>query len=426
MIKKQIEKTFDKLWPLCRSITGDGYQASLDILSKINSFKKIHFKSGTKVFDWVIPQEWNIKNAYIKYKGQKIIDFKKNNLHVIGYSSAIKKKLTFKDLKNNIFFLKNSPNAVPYLTSYYKKTWGFCLSFNQYKKLKKKGIYDVLIDSSFKKGKLTIGEDIIKGKSSKEIMFSSYLCHPSMANNELSGPLVLTYLASEFKRKFKNPRFTYRFVILPETIGSISYLSKYGKVLKNKLIAGFQLSCIGDKSHYTFKTSRRENTLADKAGINLMNDQKNTNIIKFDPAIGSDERQYCSPGFDLPFASFSRSIYTKYSEYHTSLDNKSIMSFEKMERTVNDLLNLVFNIENNHYYNNKYNKGEPFLSKRNLFRTLSKKERDLDEISIWWILNYSDGKHDLFDISKKSGLKMISLIRTAKILQKSKLITQLK
>lgn len=421
-MKKKIEKTFDELWPICRSITGKGYQTSLDILSRINSFKKINFNSGSKIFDWKVPDEWNIKDAYIKYKGKKIIDFKKNNLHVVGYSMPVKKKLDFKNLKNNLFFLKKQPTAIPYLTSYYKKTWGFCLKFNQYKKLNPQGVYEVVIDSSFKNGKLTVGESYFLGNSPKEIMFSSYLCHPSMANNELSGPLVLTFLASEFRKKFKYTRYSYRFVILPETVGSIAYLSRYWKVLKKNLIAGYHLSCIGDAAPYTFKQSRKENSLADKAGINFVKNFKNSSIIKFNPAIGSDERQYCSPGIDLPFCSFSRSIYAKYSEYHTSLDNKSLISFEKIQETINDLLNLIFNFENNYVYKNKFNKGEPFLSKRNLFRTLSIKNRDLEDLSIWWLLNYSDGKHDLFDISEKSGLKMNSLIKTAKILEQSGLL----
>lgn len=425
MNKKKIENVFDKLWPICRSITGRGYQTSLDILSKINSFKKINFKSGSKIFDWKVPDEWNIKDAYIKYKGKKIIDFRKNNLHVVGYSIPVKKKLNFQSLKKNLFFLKNQPSAIPYLTSYYKKTWGFCLKYNQYKNLKTKGLYDVVIDSSLKNGKLTVGEDYIFGKYRKEIMFSSYLCHPSMANNELSGPLILTFLASEFKKKFRNTKYSYRFVIMPETVGSIAYLSKYWKVLKKNLVAGYQLSCIGDRAPYIFKKSRTENSLADKAGINLVKNFRNSKIIKFNPAIGSDERQYCSPGINLPFCSFSRSMYTKYPQYHTSLDNKSLMSFEKMQETVNDLLDLIFNLENNCFYINKFSKGEPFLSKRNLFRTLSKKERDLDDISIWWLLNYSDGKHDLFDISEKSEVNMKSLIKTAKILEQSGLLKKI-
>jgi len=425
-VEKEIESYFDRLWGITRSITGKGFESSLKILSEIVPFDILKFKTGSKVNDWQIPYVWNIKQAYIlDSKGKEICNFKNNNLHIVSYSQPIKKYLKFNELKNHIFFLKNQPNAIPYITSYYKKTWGFCISYNQYKLLNKKEKYFVNIDSNFSKGNLIIGQKKLSGASKKEILLSSYLCHPSMANNELSGPLVLSFIYKHLK-KIKNKRFSYRFVLLPETIGSIALLSRFGKYFKKNLIAGFQITCVGDKGDFTFKKSREGNTLADIVGLNFMSKIKSKNVINFDPAIGSDERQYCSPGYNLPVASLMKTPYQKYPQYHTSLDNKDFMSFKGMKEVVNAYLTIIYYLENNFYYKNQFPYGEPFLSKRNIYRTLSTKERKLDEIAIWWLLSFSDGWHDLFKISEKSGVCMDILIKVAKILVEKKLLKKIK
>lgn len=419
---KQIEEYFDRLWPINRSITGPGYQKSLDILSEIVPFNRINFQTGDKVLDWSIPKEWDVKEAYIiDPKGKKRANFKKNNLHLVGYSAPISEVISLEKLKKRIHTLPNQPNAIPYITSYYNKTWGFCMSHDEYQSLPE-GNYEVFIDSKLTDGTLTIGEAILRGSTKKEILISSYLCHPSMANNELSGPLVLTFLYDKIKN-LKNKKYTYRFVIIPETIGSIAYLSIKGDELKKNLIAGFQLTCIGDGGKLTYKKSRDGDSIGDRAAIQLMNEIKNDNIIPFNPAFGSDERQYCSPGFNLPVGSVMRTMYTKYPEYHTSLDNKKLMNFKKMKESVDFLKDIITAIENNVIWKNKYPYGEPQLGKRGLFRSLSKKSREVDEIAMWWLLNYCDGTNDLLNISNLSGLKLSSLIRVAMKLNKAGILS---
>ena len=321
MIGNKIYALAKELFPINRSITGSGVRKSLKILQKINKDLKIKgIPSGTKVFDWIIPQEWNVDEAWIKdSKNRKIIDFKNNNLHLMGYSLSVSKKITLKDLKKNLYSIKDKPNAIPYVTSYYKKKWGFCLSFNLLKNLKE-DIYEVKIKSKFKKGFLNYGELIIPGKTKKEILLSTYICHPSMANNELSGPCVAIHL-SKWIKSMKNRNYSYRIVFVPETIGSIAYLSKnYKKMIKNT-VAGFNLTCLGDDRAYSYLPSRQENSLSDVIAKHVLKwtfkDYKSYSWLEK----GSDERQYCSPGIDLPVATIMRTKYGEYPEYHTSDDN---------------------------------------------------------------------------------------------------------
>ena len=247
------------LFPICRSLTGEGTKKTLNYFLRLNpEFKFIKFKSGKKVFDWVIPLEWNIKDAYIQHKsGKKYAEFKKNNLHLVGYSTPINKYLTKNELLKKIHTQKDQPDAIPYVTSYYNKNWGFCLSENQKKKLPN-GKYKVRIDSSFKKGHMNIVHALLKGKKKKEVFFSSYVCHPSMANNELSGPVLLNAIMLYIKSKYKKTKYSYRFVLLPETIGSIAYLSKFKNTLKKKVICGFNLTCVGDERSYSYVSSPKE------------------------------------------------------------------------------------------------------------------------------------------------------------------------
>ena len=252
------------LFPLCRSITGKGAAKTLQYFKKINpEFKILNFKSGKKVFDWRVPQEWNIKNSYIEHEsGKRFAEFTKSNLHVVGYSTPINRRMKRNELLRHIYSQKDQPNAIPYVTSYYKKRWGFCLSDNEKKKLPK-GIFKAFIDSSFKKGNLKIGHALLKGKSKKEIFFSSYICHPSMANNELSGPVLLNAIIQYLKKNIKKRNFTYRFVLLPETIGSIAYLSKYKDIMKKNIICGYNLTCVGDTGNYSHVASRQGNNISD-------------------------------------------------------------------------------------------------------------------------------------------------------------------
>ena len=469
------------IFPICRSITGQGVRDTLHYIKKILPNLKIcSVPTGTKVFDWKIPQEWNIKDAYIKNsKGKKIIDFKKNNLHVVSYSTPIHKKIKLNELKPYLYSLPSQPKAIPYVTSYYKKRWGFCLQDSQLKKLKE-DLYEVKIKSSLKNGVLNYGELIIPGKSKKEIMLTTNICHPSMANNETSGLVVTTGIA-KWLLSLKERNYTYRVTFLPETVGAIAYIKKNLKILKKNVIAGFVLVCIGDNKTYSYLSSRSGNTLADKAiKIGL----KKSKVKKYKKYSylerGSDERQFCSPGIDLPICSFMRSKYHTYSQYHTSLDNLSFISKKGLDGSLQVLKNTISYIENSKN-NFKINKKklkekknkcrkkflnsiyirrknllcEPFLSQYNLYHTLNynykaglgfgyKKEKKtknnkaqkifdtrvsstspLNEREINIILNifaYIDGKINLLTLSKKIKSKPFEIHKIAKLLQSKGLI----
>ncbi|HLD27967.1 MAG TPA: DUF4910 domain-containing protein [Patescibacteria group bacterium] len=419
---QRIEQYFDRLWPLNRSITGPGFRQSLEILSEIAPFKNLEFATGRKVLDWTIPQEWRVKEAYlICPDNKKRADFKVNNLHLVGYSRPFAGSLSLSELKEHLYSLPDQPRAIPYVTSYYKDYWGFCLSDEELKSLPQ-GVYQAVVDTELTDGELVVGETVLRGESKKEILFSSYLCHPSMANNELSGPLVLAFLYEQLS-KLPQRKFTYRFVLAPETIGAIAFLSERGKHLKKNLAAGYQLTCLGDKGKFTYKKSRQENSLADRAALQILKELDGHNIVSFNPAFGSDERQYCSPGFNLPFGSLMRTMYAQYPEYHTSLDNKSLMDFGRMEQTVEVLISIIRAIEGNQTFINRQPYGEPQLGPRGLFRSLSTKEPQKEEdLAIWWLLNMSDGSHDLLSIAEKSGQKIDALISASQRLEQADLL----
>ena len=411
-MKKNIEEYFDRLWPITRSLTGNGNRESLKILSEIIDIEITEVPCGTQCFDWNVPPEWNINEAWVKdSKGNKIIDFSKNNLHILGYSEPIQGKFSFEELKSHLYTLPNQPDLIPYLTSYYKRRWGFCLSHNQFLKLDQNETYEIFIDSSLNEnGSMTIGEAIIKGKSEEEILFSTYICHPSLASNELSGPLVAAFIYSKLKEQ-KDLKYTYRFIFVPETIGSIYSLSINGDYWKKNLKAGFVITCIGDDGKYTYKKSRRGNCLPDRAVEAILNQTESEfNIVDFFPS-GSDERQFCSPGFNLPVGSLMRTMYGKYPEYHTSSDNKDYISFDAMEKSVLKYLEIIEVLERNEKYINKMPFCEPQLGKRGLYPTLGSQKNTEDFVTaMMWILNLSDGNYDLISISEKSKIPINKLI----------------
>ena len=426
-IKKYYNIAKTKLFPITRSLTGDGVKKTLNIIQKeLPKLKIKKFKSGTKVFDWNIPEEWNVTDAYVidKYNN-RIIDFKKNNLHLVGYSIPIKKNITKKELFKNLYFLKNQPKAIPYITSYYKRRWGFCISYNEYKILDKRyslnDKFKVVINSNLnKKGNLNYGELILKGKSKKEILISTYICHPSMANNELSGPIVSMGLINYFKNKKLNK--TLRFVFIPETIGSIAYLSKNIKYLKKNVIGGYNLSCIGDERQHSCMFSKYQNSPSDEAVIEAYKLLKIKNY-KVYPFLkrGSDERQYNSPGIDLKISSIFRTKYYEYPEYHTSLDNFNLVTlkgcvggFNVARKSIEILLERI--------YPKCKIMCEPQMGKRGLYPTLSTKNENKLTISYMDFLQYADGTNSLEKISNLIKLELNSVKKINSILFKNNLI----
>lgn len=419
-----IEDYFDRLWPILRSITGPGVRETHEILSEILPLERIEIPSGTQVFDWTVPKEWKVNEAYvITPSGEKILDVNKNNLHLLNYSISFKGEITKEELDQHLYSLPDIPEAIPYLVSYYKPRWGFCISDNQRRELAN-GIYKVVVDTELFDGSLTISEAVLPGQSEEEILFSTYTCHPSMANNELSGPLTTAFLY-RLLAAIPNRRYTYRFVFLPETIGSIAYLSIQGESFKKKLRAGWVVTCIGDRGPFTFKQSRKGDTLTDRVTEYVLGIISNNNVVKLDatfnefiqmefddsnpciipffPDDGSDERQYCSPGFNLPVGSIMRTMYGKYNEYHTSLDNKDYISFEAIMESIYLLFNFSMVLEKNITCINLIQNCEPQLGKRELYPTLgASKNIDNYTSALLWILNMSDGENDLLTIAKKS------------------------
>lgn len=418
-----IESYFDRLFPICRSITGNGVRETMMILNELIPLSISEVPTGTKCFDWEIPNEWNINDAYIiTPDGRKIADFKKHNLHIVNYSTPINQEMTYEELVPHLHTLPHMPTAIPYYTSYYKETWGFCLTHHEFETLPKEGIYKVYIDSTLQAGSMTYAEKILKGETEKEILFSTYTCHPSMANNELSGPLVQAFLY-QIINELPNRKYTYRFVFAPETIGIIHYLSKHGEYLKNNLQAGYVLTCCGDAGDFTYKRSRRINSEADKIAEHILKHSKRKHrVIPF--AIGgSDERQYCSPGFNLPVGSIIRTKYQEYDEYHTSLDNKDFISFDAMVETINFILDVVKGLEINEKYKGVIQHCEVQLGRRNLYTNIGGVKNRSNEISNrLHFLNYADGEHTLLEIAELSNQCMLQFEDEIQLLRKHQLI----
>jgi len=411
-----------ELFPICRSITGNGLRKTLKILSKHIPLEIHEVPTGTKVFDWTIPREWNINDAYIKNsKGEKIVDFKKSNLHVLNYSVPVNKKISLKELKSHLFTLPEHPNAIPYRTSYYKEDWGFCITHNQFLHLKEDQ-YEIVIDSSLEDGSLTYGEYYIKGKKEDEVLFSCYPCHPSMCNDNLSGVVLLTFLAKHLGTLSLD--YSYRFLFVPETIGAITWLSKNEPKVK-KIKHGLVATCVGDPGISSYKKSRQGNAIIDQVAINVLkNSGNNYKITDFVP-IGSDERQYCSPGFNLPIGSLQRTIAPDFPEYHTSADDANFVQGKYLADTFSKYLSIIYILENNKKYVNLNPKCEPHLAKTGFYRMIGgARKLMINELAILWILNYSDGKHSLLDISDISGIKFEQIKKAADALVNCNLLKE--
>ncbi len=413
-----------RLFPLHRSITGNGTRKTLHILQEEVPHLTLHeVPSGTRAFDWTVPQEWNIKDAYILAPtGEKIVDFQESNLHVVGYSTPINKTIPLEELQKHLYSLPDQPNAIPYITSYYKKRWGFCLTDNQRQGLKP-GEYRVVIDSELKDGSLTYGEIILPGSVEKEVFLSTYVCHPSMANNELSGPTVTIFLAKWLLSQKR--KYTYRIIFIPETIGSIVYLSRNIQEMQKNIIAGFNITCVGDDKAYSFLPSRSGNTLADRVARHVLKHAHPEFHAYTYLERGSDERQYCSPGVDLPVASIMRSKYGVYPEYHTSLDNLDFISPAGLQGAYEVLQKSIECIEADEVLQTTV-LCEPQLGKRGLYPTISTKKSNAMVRDMMNLIAYADGTRSLLEIAEKIQVPMWELIPLAQKLKTENVLREVK
>ena len=422
-MKIDLSKIFDQLFPISRSLLGKGFNQSLSIISKYIKLKKLKYKSGTKIFDWKVPKEWIVLDAYIKYKNKKILDYKNSNLHLINYSYKLKKKLDLASLKKIIYTIPNKPDVIPYVTSYYKKNAGFCTSHNFKKKLKK-GSYDCLINTKFKNSFLVNAVSDLKGKSKKINLISTYLCHPSLANNELSGPLAMIALYNKIK-KWKTRHYSYKFLINPETIGSLCFLKSNFKKLKENFNSGLVLTCLGGKKNYlTYKLSKKNNSSLDNI-FRLFSGNK-IKLTEYDPTEGSDERQYNSPGFDFPVGNIVRDKYEDYYGYHNSADTKEFMNIRQVKDSIDKIENILLYHDLTLPLKRLMPYGELMLSKRNLYPSInSEKTRNQsnddttnsrEDLNILLtILAYCDGKNNIIDII---NLRKLNFKKSFKILKK--------
>ncbi len=412
------------LFPIARSLSGPGVRETLAYLQQLVPELEVHaVPSGTKAFDWTVPPEWTIRDAHIDDEaGRRVVDFRKSNLHVVGYSIPVRETLTREELEPHLHSLPDMPKAIPYVTSYYAPRWGFCLTHEQRQTLGP-GRYSVSIDSDLKPGVLNYGEIVLPGQSRSEVLLSTYVCHPSMANNELSGPVVTAALARWLK-SLPNRRHTYRIVFLPETIGSILYLSRHLEHLKRHVVAGYVVTCVGDERAYSYLPSRDGNTLADRAARSAFRDLALSPITYSFLDRGSDERQYCSPGVDLPVCSIMRSKYGVYPEYHTSLDNLTLVTQRGLEGAFSVYRRALELIEANAVYM-AVTPCEPQLGKRGLYPTISTKTSGQQVRTMMNVLAYADGKSDLLTLAETIGAPALECAAIAEKLAAHDLLRKL-
>lgn len=417
---EQMISLMKRLWPLCRSITGNGVRSTLNIIKEYLPNLDIHeVPTGTQCFDWVIPKEWNIREAYVlNDKNEKVIDFADHNLHIVSYSIPVDAEMELEELEHHLYSIPEQPEVIPYVTSYYKENWGFCIQHSKREKLNK-GRYRVYIDSSLKTGSLTYAELLIPGKVKEEIFFSTYICHPSMANNELSGPCLAAQLAQHLSGL--DSYFSYRFIFIPETIGAICYLSRNLEELQRKVKAGFVLTCVGDEKAWSFMPSISGNTYSDVISKHVLKALK----IEFDEYSflhrGSDERQYCSPGIDLPVCSIMRSKYMTYPEYHTSHDDFKLVTAKGLSDSFELYCKIIEAIEAD-CLPCYVVKGEPKMSDRGLRPTIGIKGSALVTMDMMNLLMYSNGKRTLFEIAEILNKPIWELKNTADILAEAGLL----
>jgi aminopeptidase-like protein len=407
----EIYQQISNLYPICRSITGDGVRKSLQILQQHIPLKMHEISTGTPIFDWVVPKEWNLRDAWVKNaEGEKVIDFQKSNLHLLNYSIPIHQKMPLVELKKHLFSLPDRPDWIPYRTSYYKETWGFCLTHNTLESLEE-GEYEVYIDSSLEVGYLTYGEYFLPGETDEEVLFSCHCCHPSLCNDNLSGMVLATFLAKHLSRYPR--RYSYRFVFIPGTIGSIAWLSQ-NEHRVSRIKHGLVVAGVGDAGNLTYKKSRRGDAEIDRAVTHVLKHSGQPYEIQDFSPYGYDERQYCSPGFNLPVGSLTRTPFNCYPEYHTSADNLDFVRPANLADSLAKYLAVIDVLENNGTYLNTNPKCEPQLGKRGLYGNFGgKKNTKINEMAMLWVLNLSDGTNSLLEISDRANIAFSTIKEVA-------------
>jgi aminopeptidase-like protein len=410
-----------ELYPFCRSITGDGIRRTLALIANRIPLQTFEVPTGTPVFDWTVPREWNIRDAYIKDpNGKRVVDFLRCNLHVMNYSSPVDATMPLSELKPHLFTLPEHPDWVPYRTSYYQENWGFCLSHNQMLALED-GDYDVCVDSTLAEGSLTYGECYLRGRSSDEVLVSCHACHPSLANDNLSGLSVATFLAEFLSGR--DHYYSYRFLFIPGTIGAITWLAQNHDSV-GRIRHGLVLTCIGDAGGFHYKKSRRGAAEIDRAAAHVLRHQSESfEILDFSP-YGYDERQYCSPGFNLPVGCLMRSVWGSFSEYHTSADNLAFIQPLQLAGSLRVCAGILDVLENNWRYRNESPYCEPQLGRRNLYRSTGGEAPGLEISARLWVLNLSDGEHSLLDVAERSGLPFPAICDAADLLSQNGLLSR--
>jgi len=411
----------EELYPICRSITGNGVRQTLQRLARIVPLQIHEVATGTTVLDWTVPPEWNIRDAWVATtSGERVIDFRHHNLHVVNYSHPIRARVTRDELERHLHSLPSHPEWIPYRTSYYSETWGFCLAHAQRERLRD-GEYDVCIDSSLAPGSLTYGEVVLPGALSDEVLLSAHVCHPSLANDNLSGLAVLAALIQRLQRR--SLRYTYRVLFAPGTIGAITWLARHEDDAVRRIRHGLIVTCLGDRGAFTYKRSRQDRAEIDRTVRAVLSERGGDHRERPFTPDGYDERQYCSPGFDLPVGRLTRTPNGEYPEYHTSADSLSLISPESLAESV-DLLDAVLSaLDGNHRYRNLSPKGEPQLGRRGLYRSLGGTTDQAEiEQAVRWMLNFSDGAHSVLDIAEKSALRIGALQTAAELLKERGLL----
>jgi aminopeptidase-like protein len=416
---RQLHNFVTRIFPWCRSITGRGLRDSLNALKEFVPVELREVPSGTQVLDWTVPAEWNIQDAWIdNAQGARIVDFRKNNLHIVNYSAPVRAKLTLGELKPHLYSIPEHPDWIPYRTSYYRESWGFCLSHRQLQSLPD-GEYDVCINSTLEPGHLTYAEFKIQGQSPDEFLISAHSCHPSLANDNLSGMAVAARLAQLLQSR--RLRHTYRFLWAPGTIGAISWLAGNRNSLGN-IRGGLVLSCLGDTGPFHYKRSRRENACVDSVVEGVLAESAPGHAVEAFEPMGYDERQFCSPGFDLPVGRLSRTPNGRYAEYHTSADNLEFVKPDALGGSLDLLLRIVETWEANRTFRNLAPYGEPQLGKRGLYRAVGGTSGNADEAALLWVLSLADGTNSLLDVARRSRLSFASVSAAAARLEKAGLL----